>query len=172
MSDARSCEVSVENDAEAIMRDGTVLRADVYHPADNQKYPALLCRTPYQKLSPRYVDLATSLASRGYTAIVQDQRGRYASDGEYLWMWRHRDETCDIEDGFDSCEWAAALPWSDGRVGTWGHSNASWLAWMLIASQPPSLKAALCSGIFKNALDLTCGIFETGRRLEQLEPAL
>ena len=79
-------------------------------------------------------------------------------------MFRHRDETFDIADGYDSCEWAARLAWSDGQVGTWGHSNASWLAWMLIASQPPSLKAALCSGIFKNALDLTFGIFETGRR--------
>ncbi|HIG54666.1 MAG TPA: CocE/NonD family hydrolase [Candidatus Latescibacteria bacterium] len=161
-----SYEVCVESDCEAVMRDGTILRADVYHPVDNEKYPALLCRTPYQKLTPRYVELAMSLASRGYTAIVQDQRGRYASDGEYRWMWRHRDETFDMADGYDSCEWAAGLRWSDGQVGTWGHSNASWLAWMLIASQAPSLKAALCSGIFKDALDLTCGIFETGRRLE------
>jgi putative CocE/NonD family hydrolase len=159
-------QVCVESNCEAVMRDGTILRADVYHPDDNEKYPALLCRTPYQKLTSRYVELATSLAARGYTAIVQDQRGRYAADGEYLWMFRHRDETFDSEDGYDSCEWAARLAWSDGQVGTWGHSNASWLAWMLIASQPPSLKAALCSGIFKNALDLTFGIFETGRRLE------
>jgi hypothetical protein len=166
MTDTPPYPVSIEPNLEAIMRDGTVLRADVYHPANNQKYPALLCRTPYQKLSPGSVELATSLAAQGYTAIVQDQRGRYASDGEYRWMWRHRDETFDLEDGYDSCEWAALLPWSDGRVGTWGHSNPSWLAWLLIASQPPSLKAALCSGIFKNALDLTFGVFETGRRLE------
>ena len=158
--------VSVEANVEAPMRDGTLLRGDVYHPAGQGQYPALLCRTPYQKLTPRYVELARYLAGQGYTAIVQDQRGRYASDGEYCWMWRHRDETFDVEDGYDSCEWAARLPSSDGRVGTFGHSNASWLAWMLIAAQPPSLKAALCSGIFKNALDLTCGIFETGRRLE------
>jgi putative CocE/NonD family hydrolase len=166
MTDAPPCKVSVETNVEAIMRDGTILRADVYRPADDQKYPVLLCRTPYQKLTPRYVDHATTLAGRGYTAIVQDQRGRYASDGEYRWMFRPRHETFDVEDGFDSCEWAAALPWSDGRVGTWGHSNPSWLAWMLLASQPPSLAAALCSGMYKNALDLTFGIFETGRRLE------
>ncbi len=161
-----SHKITIENNAEAKMRDGTTLRADIYHPADDNKYPVLLCRTPYQKLTPRYVDIATTLAVRGYTAVVQDQRGRYASDGEYRWMFRHRDETFDIEDGYDTCEWAAALPWSDGRVGTWGHSNASWLAWMLIASQPPGLKAALCSGIFQNLLDLTFGVFETGRRLE------
>ena len=161
-----SFEVAVENNAEAVMRDGTVLRADVYHPANDGKYPTLLCRTPYQKLSPRYVENAMALAARGYTVVVQDQRGRYASDGEYRWMFRHRDETFDIEDGFDTCEWAAELPCSDGRVGTWGHSNPSWLAWLLITSQPPSLKAALCSGIFQNLLDLTFGVFETGRRLE------
>ena len=42
-------------------------------------------------------------------------------------MWRHRDETFDREDGHDTCEWAARLEWGDGQVGTWGHSNASWL---------------------------------------------
>lgn len=166
MSASAPGKIAIENNVAAVMRDGTVLRADIYHPADGRKYPVLLCRTPYQKLSPRYVDHATTLASRGYTAVVQDQRGRYASDGEYRWMFRPRRETFDLEDGFDTCAWAAALPWSDGRVGTWGHSNASWLAWMLISSQPPSLAAALCSGIFKNILDMTFGIFETGRRLE------
>ena len=110
-------------------------------------------------MSPRW-------CPRGYTAVVQDQRGRYASDGEYRWMFRPRAETFDVEDGFDTCAWAATLPWSDGRVGTWDHSNASWLAWMLISSQPPSLTAALCSGIFKNIQDMTFWIFETGRRLE------
>ena len=97
-----SFEVAVENNAEAVMRDGTVLRADVYHPANDGKYPTLLCRTPYQKLAPRYVENAMALAARGYTVVVQDQRGRYASDGEYRWMFRQRDETFDIEDGFDT----------------------------------------------------------------------
>ena len=83
-----SDKVAIENNVAAVMRDGTVLRADIYHPANGRKYPILLCRPPYQKLSPRYVDHATTLASRGYTAIVQDQRGRYASDGEYRWMFR------------------------------------------------------------------------------------
>ena len=113
-----SHKITIENNAEAKMRDGTTLRADIYHPADDNKYPVLLCRTPYQKLTPRYVDIATTLAVRGYTAVVQDQRGRYASDGEYRWMFRHRDETFDIEDGYDTCEWAAALPWN--------HIYAAW----------------------------------------------
>jgi hypothetical protein len=81
-------------------------------------------------------------------------------------MFRDRSENFDTDDGYDACEWAAALPWSDGRVGLWGHSNASWLAWHVIGSEPPSLKAGLISGIFKDAIDLNFGIFETGRRLE------
>jgi uncharacterized protein len=58
------------------------------------------------------------------------------------------------------------LPWSDGRVGTWGHSNASWATWMLASSQPPALKAILASGMGQNLLSMNFGIFETGRRLE------
>jgi putative CocE/NonD family hydrolase len=158
--------VAVERDVECVCRDGTVLRADVYRPADGGRYPALLNRTPYGKHEPRYVADARAVAARGYTMIVQDQRGRYASDGEYRWMFRERTETFDVEDGFDAAEWAARLPWSDGRLGTWGHSNASWLAWMLASSQPPSLKAFMASGMAQNLLSMNFGIFETGRRLE------
>lgn len=158
--------VTLEENVEARMRDGTVLRADIYHPADHAKYPVLLCRTPYKKTTQRYVTTARALAARGYVAVVQDMRGRYASDGEFRWMFRDKSETPDAEDGYDSAEWAAKLPWSDGQVGTWGHSNASWAIWMLLSSQPPSIKAALSSGMCQNLLDLNFGIFETGRRLE------
>ena len=100
------------------MRDCTILRADIDHLADDNKYPTLLCRNPYQKQAPGYVELATTLAARGYMVVMQDQRGRYASDGEFSWMWRHPDETFDREDGYHTCEWAARLEWSDGQVGT------------------------------------------------------
>ncbi|MGA0275596.1 MAG: CocE/NonD family hydrolase [Dehalococcoidia bacterium] len=158
--------VAVESNVEMTTRDGVVLRADVYHPTDGNKYPALVCRTPYQKLTPRYVETATDLASRGYCVVMQDFRGRYASDGEYEWMWRERTETHDTQDGYDTVEWVAKLEWCDGRVGTWGHSNASWAIWMMLDSQPPSLASTLASGISQNILDINFGIFETGRRLE------
>ena len=141
------------------------MRADVYHPADGGRYPVLVNRTPYGKREQRYVDDALAVARRGYTMVVQDHRGRYASDGEYRWMFRNLTETFDADDGWDTVEWAARLPWSDGRVGTWGHSNASWASWMLAGAQPPSLAAALCSGMGANLLSMTFGIFETGRRL-------
>lgn len=158
--------VVVESNAECETRDGVILRADVYHPQDGGEYPVLLCRTPYNKLTPRYVNDARAMASRGYTVVVQDHRGRYASDGEFTWMFRDWTETHDAEDGYDTVEWAAKLPWSDGRVGTWGHSNASWAIWLLFSAQPPSLAAGLASGICQDLLDLNFGIFETGRRLE------
>lgn len=158
--------VAVERDLECVCRDGTILRADVYHPADGLRYPTLLNRTPYGKLEPRYVADARAVAVHGYTMVVQDQRGRYASDGEYRWMFRERTETFDVEDGYDAAQWAAALPWSDGQLGTWGHSNASYLAWMLASAQPPALKAIMASGMAQNLLSMTFGVFETGRRLE------
>jgi|TARA_B100001971_G_C18241066_1_gene570960 putative CocE/NonD family hydrolase len=156
----------IERNFECVARDGVILRSDVYHPDEKSKFPVLVCRTPYNKLTDRYVKTARDLASRGYCVVVQDFRGRYASDGEYLWMWRERTETFDALDGFDTIEWASTLPWSDGRVGTWGHSNASWAVWMTLDSVPPHLCSALASGISKNILDINFGIFETGRRLE------
>ena len=159
-------EISIIRDAECVTRDGAVLRADVYHNPDIDPQPVLVCRTPYNKLLPRYQEHAIDIANGGYTVVVQDMRGRYASDGEYRWMWRDKHETFDIEDGYDTIEWAAKLPQSDGRVGTWGHSNASWAIWMTLHSNPPSLVAALASGISMNMLDITFGVWETGRRLE------
>lgn len=158
--------ISIIRDAELTTRDGTILRADIYHNPDIPPQPALVCRTPYNKLLSRYQEHAIDIAKAGYTAIVQDMRGRYASDGEYFWMWRDKHETADIQDGYDTIEWAAKLPQSDGRVGTWGHSNASWAIWMTLHSNPPSLTAALASGISMNMLDITFGVWETGRRLE------
>jgi hypothetical protein len=113
-------QVTTESNLEMVARDGVILRADVYHPVDNGRYPTLVCRTPYQKLTPRYIEVATDLAGRGYTVVMQDFRGRYASDGDYEWMWRERTETHDTSDGYDAIEWAAKLEWSDGRVGTLG----------------------------------------------------
>ena len=63
-------------------------------------------------------------------------------------MWIDKHETFDVQDGHDTIEWAAKLPQSDGRVGTWGHSNASWAIWVMLHSQPPSLAAGTRFGHF------------------------
>ena len=121
--------VVVERDVDSRMRDGVVLRADIYHPLGSGIYPVLLCRTPYNKSWERFVDISNTIARHGYTVVVQDTRGRYTSDGEFAWQFRDRDETPEAEDGYDSVEWAAQLPWADGQVGLWGHSYDGWNGW-------------------------------------------
>ena len=148
------------------MRDGTVLKADIYRPDDGGRHPVLILRTPYWKLHPRYIKTARNLAERGYTVICQDMRGRYDSEGEFLWQFTDNSLTGDAEDGYDTVEWAAGLSYSDGQVGTWGHSYDGWTSWRLAELQPPSLKAIHASGMGTSSLDMNFGVFETGRRLE------
>ena len=148
------------------MRDGSVLKADIYRPDDGGQHPVLLLRTPYWKLNPRYIKTARKLAERGYTVICQDMRGRYASEGDFKWQFMENSLTGDAEDGYDTVEWAANLKHSDGQIGTWGHSYDGWTSWRMAELQPPSLKAIHASGMGTKSLDMNFGIFETGRRLE------
>jgi len=148
------------------MRDGTALRADVYRPATDGRYPILLCRTPYDKTREGYVESGHRLAERGYVVVIQDVRGRYASDGEFrpgLYSGEHDD----AEDGYDTVEWAAGLPWSSGAVGTFGGSYDGWTQWELAHTRPPHLKALFPSVIAANLLDRELGgVLRLGRVLE------
>ncbi len=106
---AESYEVTVERGVAVKMRDGVVLRADIYRPQATGKFPVLLQRTPYNKGEDS--DFARKAAARGYVAILMDVRGRYTSDGEW-YTFKH-----ESQDGYDTVEWAAALPYSSGKVG-------------------------------------------------------
>ena len=64
--------VVAEQNLECATRDGTILRADVYRPADGGRYPVLLNRTPYGKHEPRYIADARAVAAHGYTMVIQD----------------------------------------------------------------------------------------------------
>ena len=110
--------ILVEKNIEARMRDGVVLRADVYRPDTTERLPALLQRTPYSKNPGQDDNQFRRLAARGYVVVVQDTRGRYMSDG----VARPHDEG---EDGYDTVEWAAKLPYVSGRVGTFGGSYSA-----------------------------------------------
>ena len=158
--------VTVDSNVPAEMRDGTLLKADVYRPTGGGSYPVLVMRTPYDKLADRNIEVAQDLASRGYVVVAQDIRGRYASDGDFLWQFRDSSEVMDGPDGYDTVEWAASLPGSDGQVGTWGHSYPTWCIWRMAETQPPALKAIFAGGISMGLLDLNFGVFETGRRLQ------
>ncbi len=158
-------DIMVEHDVPSEMRDGTVLRADVYRPIGDGRYPVLLRRTPYGKDYFKIGD-PRRLARRGYVVVLQDIRGRYASDGDWEWMFGDSAKRFEPTDGYDSVEWAAGLPHSDGRVGTWGCSYDGWLQWQLALEQPPSLAGMCPSGMNSDFLSLTRGILELGRRLE------
>ena len=73
--------------------------------------------------------------ARGYAVVVQDVRGRYGSDGEYE-PYRHEGR-----DGYDTIEWAARQPWSNGGVGTFGLSYPGAVQWLAAVERPPPLKA-------------------------------
>ncbi|MEX0832130.1 MAG: CocE/NonD family hydrolase [Nitriliruptoraceae bacterium] len=161
-----SAGVDVATDVEAVMRDGAVLRADVYRPADDgPPRPVLLCRTPYDKTHPRYVWIAEEMVHAGYLAVVQDTRGRSASDGEWEWHLSPEGHRQEAADGYDSCEWVARLDGADGQVGTWGNSYPTGCIWWMAAAAPPSLKAVFASGFPPSHRVARNGIFETGQRL-------
>ena len=157
--------VVVERDVCAAMRDGTALHADIYRPDAPGRYPALLQRTPYSKDGESCVEQGRRLAERGYVVVQQDVRGRFRSDGEFMPGFYSADHR-DAEDGYDTVEWAAALPWSNGRVGTFGGSYCGWTQWELAHTRPPHLAAMIPSAIAANLLDREMsGVLRLGRVL-------
>lgn len=153
-------EVITERDVAVPMRDGVILRANVFRPDRGGPYPVLVSRTPYGKPNggmDRYV-------KAGYIVVTQDARGRYASDGDYESFVRF--ETHDAEDGYDTVQWAAGLPGSSGKVGTFGASYNAFLQWRLAALRPPALVAMAAYSIPARYLDLEGpGTIRPGRRL-------
>jgi putative CocE/NonD family hydrolase len=151
--------VAVEFDVPAKMRDGVVLRANVYRPHGDGPWPTLLNRLPYGKdvsIQLGWLD-PVHAARQGFMVVVQDTRGRFASEGG--WMPLHHER----QDGYDTVEWAAGLPGSNGRVGMFGGSYHGNTQWMAAVEQPPSL-AAIAPGItWSDALD---GLFARGGAIE------
>src|SRR5439155_26953716 len=106
-------QITVDFDVPARMSDGTTLRANIYRPAGEGQWPVLLTRLPYGKDFPLGASVIdpTQAARRGYVVIVQDTRGRMTSEGEW------NPFVNEGLDGVDTVEWAAKLPYSDGKVG-------------------------------------------------------
>jgi uncharacterized protein len=151
--------VTVEFDVPAPMRDGVVLRANVYRPEGEGPWPTLLMRLPYGKDVPEELPWLDPIqtAARGFMVVVQDTRGRFASEGEWIPLHFER------EDGYDTVEWAARLPGSNGRVGMFGASYHGNTQWMAAVEQPPSL-AAIAPGLTPS--DPLDGLFARGGALE------
>ncbi len=125
----------VEFDTNVAMttRDGETLRADIFRPKGSGQFPVILVRTPYNKYSN--VREGFKAAERGYVCIIQDVRGREASGGEW-YPFKY-----EINDGYDAVEWAAKLPYSNGRVGLFGGSYPGATQMLAAISSPPHLVA-------------------------------
>lgn len=124
-------DVVVEHNVPATMRDGIRLQADIYRPKGDGKHPVILVRTPYDKTPAETI--ARLMAAHGYIVVVQDCRGRFASEGSW---YAFKNEGLD---GYDTVEWAAALPGSDGRVVMWGGSYLAITQMLTAVTSPPHL---------------------------------
>ncbi|RST19531.1 CocE/NonD family hydrolase, partial [Streptomyces sp. WAC04770] len=128
----------IEHDVPVEMRDGTVLRADVWRPADGPPAPAVLFRTPYGKSTLGLATLTPAqCVDRGYAAVVQDTRGRFSSEG----AWAPLDWSQEGPDGYDTVEWAAEQAWCDGNVAMAGTSYQAIVQWLAAMEKPPHLRA-------------------------------
>ncbi|WP_409330819.1 CocE/NonD family hydrolase [Trujillonella humicola] len=127
--------VRVLRDVEVPMRDGAVLRADVYLPAADGPHPALLLRSPYGRGPASGVGMALPHAARGYAVVLQSVRGTYGSGGEFTPVVNEE------HDGQDTVAWLRDQPWFDGRLGMLGQSYLAYTQWALALDPPPELKA-------------------------------
>jgi len=163
MSSEADDPVVVEQNLPMRARDGVTLFADVYRPAVPGRFPVLVIRTPYDKSMDNALTEKAYFPPRGYVVVVQDTRGRFASEGEF-YPFLH-----EASDGYDTIEWAAGLPWSNGRVGTVGQSYMAVVQYQMAATRPPHL-LAMCpvsgsTSYFENSI-WRRGVFELAYRLK------
>ncbi|MEX1006480.1 MAG: CocE/NonD family hydrolase [Acidimicrobiia bacterium] len=131
-------DVILERSVAIPMRDGVLLYADVWRPAADQTMPVLVSRTPYGRDMLQMGLLGappSDLVRAGYAVVYQDSRGRFESEGEWAPIG------VEVDDGYDTVEWAAAQPWSNGRVGMFGASYMGYTQWLAAIARPPHLVA-------------------------------
>ncbi len=130
-------------DVRTPMRDGVELSGDVWMPAEGGPFPTIIIRTPYLKTMAigdfTLAGWATYFAERGYAVVMQDVRGRGDSDGDFDFFFQEG------EDGYDTIEWMAAQPWSNGDVCTAGVSYLGTDQWLAAREHPPSLKCMVAT---------------------------
>ncbi|MEZ4586597.1 MAG: CocE/NonD family hydrolase [Gemmatimonadales bacterium] len=118
------------------MRDGVELAGWLLRPETRTPSPVLVYRTPYgAETAVDAYSIFRAAPARGYAILAVDVRGRYGSAGEFD---PYRQEG---RDGYDTIEWAAAQPWSNGRVGSIGLSYPGAVQWMAAVETPPHLLA-------------------------------
>ena len=121
----------IRNTVRVAMRDGVQLATDIYRTPSLDRAAVLLMRTPYNK--DRAKSVAERYAAAGYVAVVQDCRGRFESDGNFV---PYNNEG---QDGYDAIEWLGKQPWCSGRIGMWGSSYVGATQWQAAVEKPPGL---------------------------------
>ncbi len=127
--------LTVERNVAVPMRDGVSLYADVYRPAGTGPFPTLLQRTPYDKSVTNMFQLILRALERGYAVVLNDVRGRFASEGDFMAFVNERN------DGYDVLEWLTNQSWCDGNVGMFSQSYVGLTQWQAALSGHPALKA-------------------------------
>jgi len=139
------------------MRDGVGLSTDIYTPRTTTgPWPTILWKTPYNehKLRGGTLRYAVEATQRGYVFIVQNERGRYFSEGKFEILGKPQ------TDGYDALTWIAHQSWSNGKVGTLGCSSSA--EWQLaLAAQHHPAHAAMVP------MSAGAGIGKVGRFQEQ-----
>ncbi|MAG37681.1 MAG: antibiotic hydrolase [Dehalococcoidia bacterium] len=138
--------VVIAKDVMVPMRDGVRLATDIYRPAlDGEPvpghFPTILGRTSYDKIWPDlWIEpVASFFTPRGYAVVLQDLRGRHRSEGTGQYF--HACNPREGEDGYDTIEWIASQPWSNGRVGMVGSSHGGIVQTAALLERPPHLTA-------------------------------
>lgn len=140
-----SFDVVLERDGLVRMRDGVALSVDIYRPARDGapaegRFPVLIERTPYGKRRVVLNQAGEFFAKQGYVVVMQDVRGRFASEGEWCFLQEQEGP-----DGFDTLAWIAEQPWCDRNIGTLGLSYSTATQQALAVLHPPGLKSQFLS---------------------------
>ena len=135
--------VRVKRNLRVPLRNGLTLAADHYYPTRPGDYPTILMRTPYARgrtahfFGLRSERVGWLLAGQGYHVVIQDVRGRFDSQGQFLPLIHER------EDGQDTLAWLRTQPWFNGQLGMWGQSYVGYVQWAMAVGNPPELKAII-----------------------------
>lgn len=157
------------------MRDGVEISADIYFPAGDGEFPAIVVRTPYGKTDINNVKYGRYFSENGYVMIICDVRGRGDSDG-YFTPYINEGR-----DGYDVIEWVADKEWCNGQVGTMGGSYLARIQWITALEKPPHLKAMISTVVpsdpfvesptgVPDPIHLSWSFLVSGRVLQNVEP--
>ncbi len=141
------------------MRDGVRLAFDIYRPASDGafvegRFPTIMLHTPYDKTDKRYSEIADYFVPKGYNVVLIDLRDRYRSEASGVYYHAATPHTG--RDGYDICEWIAAQPWSNGRIGTVGSSYAAITQVRTALESPPHLSAIWPDVVPTNSFENQC----------------